>query len=180
MVCHVKLGDFREEKTRVLGASDSLDLAALAGAYRGGALSPRELVSGVLERVSRRGDDKVWIHLLPSDELLSMAKALELVDPATKPLYGVPFAIKDNIDLAGHPTTAACPDYAYTPDKSATVVQRLIDAGAIPIGKTNLDQFATGLNGTRSPYGRRPARSTRITYPGGRVQARQSRLPRVW
>ena len=82
-----------------------------------------------------------------------MAKALERADPATKPLYGIPFAIKDNIDLAGHPTTAACPAYAYTPEKSATVVQRLIEAGAIPIGKTNLDQFATGLNGTRSPYG---------------------------
>jgi len=68
-------------------------------------------------------------------------------------LYGVPFAIKDNIDLAGIPTTAACPEYAYTPANSATVVQKLIDAGAIPIGKTNLDQFATGLVGTRSPYG---------------------------
>ena len=69
------------------------------------------------------------------------------------PLYGVPFAIKDNIDLAGVPTTVACPAFAYVPQRSATVVQRLIDAGAIPIGKTNLDQFATGLNGTRSPYG---------------------------
>ena len=72
---------------------------------------------------------------------------------AALPLYGVPFAIKDNIDLAGVPTTAACPAFAYMPQRSATVVQRLIDAGAIPIGKTNLDQFATGLNGTRSPYG---------------------------
>ena len=137
----------------MLRASDSLDLAALAGAYRDGALSPTELVSGVLERVERRGDDKVWIHVVPRAELLSMANALERADPATKPLYGIPFAIKDNIDLAGHTTTAACPAYAYTPDKSATVVQRLIEAGAIPIGKTNLDQFATGLNGTRSPYG---------------------------
>jgi allophanate hydrolase len=69
------------------------------------------------------------------------------------PLYGIPFVIKDNIDLAGVPTTAACPDFAYTPEHSATVVQRLIDAGAIPLGKTNLDQFATGLVGSRSPYG---------------------------
>jgi allophanate hydrolase len=68
-------------------------------------------------------------------------------------LYGIPFAIKDNIDLAGTPTTAGCPDYAYMPNQSATVVQKLIDAGAIPVGKTNLDQFATGLVGTRSPYG---------------------------
>ncbi len=72
---------------------------------------------------------------------------------AELPLYGIPFAIKDNIDLAGVPTTAACPAFAYTPQRHAMVVQRLIDAGAIPIGKTNLDQFATGLNGTRSPYG---------------------------
>ena len=137
----------------MLGPSDSLDLAALAEAYRSGSLSPTGLVSGVLDRIERRGDDKVWIHLLPRDELLSMAAALERVGPATKPLYGVPFAIKDNIDLAGHPTTAGCPAFAYTPGKSATVVQRLVEAGAIPIGKTNLDQFATGLNGTRSPYG---------------------------
>ena len=150
----------------MLGASDSLDLAALAGAYRDRTLSPTELVSGVLQRISRRGDDKVWIHLLPGDELLSMAKALERVDPTTKPLYGVPFAIKDNIDLAGHPTTAACPDYAYTPDKSATVVQRLIEAGSIPIGKTNLDQFATGLNGTRSPYGA-PGSALNANYISG-------------
>ena len=70
-----------------------------------------------------------------------------------RPLYGVPFAIKDNIDLAGLPTTAACPAYAYAPARSATVVQALVDAGAIPIGKTNMDQFATGLVGTRSPHG---------------------------
>ena len=137
----------------MLEPSESLDLAALANAYRNRSLTPTGLVSGVLERVARRGDDKVWIHLLPHDELLSMASALEQIDPATKPLYGVPFAIKDNIDLAGHPTTAACPDFAYTPSKSAGVVTRLIKAGALPIGKTNLDQFATGLNGTRSPYG---------------------------
>ena len=137
----------------MLEPSDGLDLAALANAYRNRLLSPTGLVTGVLERVARRGDDKVWIHLLPRDELLSMASALEQVDPATRPLYGVPFAIKDNIDLAGHPTTAACPDFAYTPSTSAWVVSRLIKAGAIPIGKTNLDQFATGLNGTRSPYG---------------------------
>jgi allophanate hydrolase len=75
------------------------------------------------------------------------------VEPADGPLKGMTFAIKDNIDLAGVPTTAGCPAFAYTPQRSATVVQRLIDAGAIPVGKTNMDQFATGLVGTRSPYG---------------------------
>ncbi len=74
-------------------------------------------------------------------------------EPNTLPLWGIPFAVKDNIDVVGLPTTAACPAFAYQPDKDATVVARLKAAGAIVIGKTNLDQFATGLNGTRSPYG---------------------------
>ena len=69
------------------------------------------------------------------------------------PLWGVPFAVKDNIDVAGMPTTAACPDYAYTPERSATAVGRLLAAGGIMLGKTNLDQFATGLVGMRTPYG---------------------------
>jgi allophanate hydrolase len=85
--------------------------------------------------------------------MLAYAQKLEGRDPASLPLYGIPFAIKDNIDLAGVPTTAACPAYAYMPETSATVVQKLIEAGAFPVGKTNLDQFATGLVGARSPYG---------------------------
>jgi allophanate hydrolase len=97
--------------------------------------------------------DNVWIHKLPLESLQEYARKVEEKGMAALPLYGIPFAIKDNIDLAGVPTTAACPAFAYTPQRSATVVQRLIDAGAIPIGKANLDQFATGLNGTRSPYG---------------------------
>ena len=131
----------------------SLDLMRLRAAYHSGKLRPSGLVAMVLERVSRRGDDKVWIDLVPRAQLEARAAELELRSPAELPLYGVPFAIKDNIDLAGRPTTAACPDYAYTPNVNATVVQRLLDAGAIAIGKTNLDQFATGLVGTRSPYG---------------------------
>lgn len=136
-----------------LGTNDPLDIAALADRYAAGVLSPRQVVEGVFDRIAARGDDKVWIRLLPRAELLARAEQLEAEGPAGKPLYGIPFAIKDCIDLAGHPTTAACPAFAYRPDRSATVVQRLMDAGAIPIGKTNLDQFATGLNGTRSPYG---------------------------
>ena len=110
----------------------------------------------VVEEIARATSDdpnKIWIHRLPLESLRGYANALEGKDPAALPLYGIPFAIKDNIDLAGVPTTAACPDFAYTPAKSAVVVQRLLDAGAIPIGKTNLDQFATGLVGARSPYG---------------------------
>ena len=133
--------------------TDSLDLEPLRAAYRSGALRPAALLARVLERIAARGDDKVWIHLLPRAELERRAAELERRGPAGLPLYGVPFAIKDNIDLAGCPTTAACPEFAYTPRASAPAVQRLLDAGAIALGKTNLDQFATGLVGTRSPYG---------------------------
>ncbi len=131
----------------------SLDIANLKRLYRDGALTPLALVERLHARIA--GDDprRVWITRLSLEQLCAYARALDGRDPAGLPLYGVPFAIKDNIDLAGVPTTAACPRYAYTPEISATVVQRLIDAGAIPLGKTNLDQFATGLNGTRSPYG---------------------------
>jgi allophanate hydrolase len=130
----------------------NLDIEFLRQRYRSGALTPAALVAELNARI---GEDEhhVWIRRLTRQEMLAYAKKLERCDPALLPLYGIPFAIKDNIDLAGIPTTAGCPDYAYTPERSATVVQRLIDAGAIPVGKTNLDQFATGLVGTRSPYG---------------------------
>jgi allophanate hydrolase len=132
----------------------SLNLAALRARLRDGALTPVGLARAVL--AANAGDDhhRIWIHRVPEADVLARAAALE-ADPAARalPLYGVPFAVKDNIDVAGMPTTAACPAYAYTPARHATVVQRLLDAGAILIGKTNLDQFATGLVGTRSPYG---------------------------
>jgi len=109
-------------------------------------------ISEIFSRIRERGSDGVWISLVSEEEALKRAEELKS-DPRELPLRGQTFAIKDNIDLAGLPTTAACPEFAYTPTRSAFVVQRLIDAGAVPIGKTNLDQFATGLNGTRSPYG---------------------------
>ncbi len=129
----------------------SLDLVSLAAAYRQG-LKPSRLFAH-LHALAAADDHHAWISLMPLERLLSMAELLESQDPASLPLYGVPFAVKDNIDLADLPTTAACPDFAYQPSRSATVVEKLIAAGAIPLGKTNLDQFATGLNGTRSPYG---------------------------
>ena len=96
----------------------------------------------------------MWISLVSREKAMSMARKLERDSLApARPLYGIPFAISDNIDLAGVPTTAACPAYSYMPTRSATVVQAMLDAGAIPIGKTNLDQFGAGLAGTRSPYG---------------------------
>ena len=130
----------------------SFDLATLRARYLNGALTPQLLIDEIIERTAV-DSHTVWIHRLPDATLRAYAAALTTRDPATLPLYGIPFAIKDNIDLAGVPTTAACPAFAYTPTHNAFVVQQLIDAGAIPIGKTNLDQFATGLNGTRSPFG---------------------------
>lgn len=132
---------------------DSLDFTTLQRAYRTGALRPTALVELLLERIEATRAHNVWIHLLAPEALRARARELEGLDPETLPLYGLPFAIKDNIDLAGVPTTVACPDYAYTPGETAFVVQRLLAAGALPLGKTNLDQFATGLVGTRSPYG---------------------------
>ncbi len=129
----------------------SFDIASLRQAYAAGT-PVRAVIAEALRRCA--ADDRhVFIHRLQISELETYLQALEAADPASLPLYGVPFAIKDNIDLAGIPTTAACPDFAYTPERSAFVVQQLIAAGAVPVGKTNLDQFATGLNGTRSPYG---------------------------
>lgn len=131
---------------------DDLNIASLRKRYLAGELQPLAVMQDILARI---GDDPhhVWIHRLSLAEISEYVSALQGKDPATLPLYGIPFAIKDNIDLAGAPTTAGCPEFAYEPQQHATVVQRLIDAGAIPIGKTNLDQFATGLNGTRSPRG---------------------------
>lgn len=97
--------------------------------------------------------DPAWISRAPAAILRQQLAALQGQSPATKPLFGIPFAVKDNIDVAGLPTTAACPEFTYTPAQSATAVRRLQDAGAIVVGKTNLDQFATGLVGTRTPYG---------------------------
>jgi allophanate hydrolase len=98
-------------------------------------------------------DPAIWIHRRPDAAILSDAERLESQGRNNRPLWGIPFAVKDNIDVAGLPTTAACPGFAYTPIADAQAVRRLLDAGALLIGKTNLDQFATGLVGTRSPYG---------------------------
>ncbi len=131
---------------------NDLNIALLRKRYLAGDLHPLAVMEDILTRI---GDDPhhVWIHRLSLAEISDYVSVLQDKDPVALPLYGIPFAIKDNIDLAGAPTTAGCPEFAYLPQQHATVVQRLIDAGAIPVGKTNLDQFATGLNGTRSPYG---------------------------
>jgi len=98
-------------------------------------------------------DPALWLHRVPDAALLARAAALEAEGAQGRPLWGVPVAVKDNIDVAGMPTTAGCPDYACHPAEDAPAVARLLAAGAVVMGKTNLDQFATGLVGTRSPYG---------------------------
>jgi allophanate hydrolase len=131
----------------------NLSIKALQAAYGTGALTPQTVIAGIQRRCDATAAHNVWITRLNDEQLRPYLDRLAQHAPGDLPLYGIPFAIKDNIDLAGIPTTAACAAFAYTPARSAFVVQRLIDAGAIPIGKTNLDQFATGLVGTRSPWG---------------------------
>ena len=135
------------------GATLSLGSRALRERYAAGLSSPVDVVDEVYERIAARGDDHVWISLVPHDVARATAAALDPADVTRLPLYGLPFAVKDNIDVAGLETTVACPAYAYTAARDAVVVERLRAAGAVLIGKANLDQFATGLNGTRSPYG---------------------------
>jgi allophanate hydrolase len=129
-----------------------LTLPALRAAYAEG-VTPLDVIEEVLARRAALTDQAVFISVVPDKDLRAAAQALMAEGPEGKPLWGVPFAVKDNIDVAGLPTTAACPAFAYDPVTNAAVVARLLAAGAIVIGKTNLDQFATGLNGTRSPYG---------------------------
>ncbi len=130
-----------------------IDLASLADAYAAG-LTLDAMIDAVSARIAA-GDPAAFICPATRQELTRQARALEERSPVpgSLPLWGVPVAVKDNIDVAGFPTTAACPAFAYKPDADAHVVALLRQAGAIFVGKTNLDQFATGLNGTRSPYG---------------------------
>jgi allophanate hydrolase len=132
-------------------------VAGIASAVQSGARSAAQVIEEVLERLTfyETVQPAVWISRFDPAVLRAAAAAIDarIAVGEVLPLAGVPFAVKDNIDVAGLDTTAACPAFAYRPDQSATVVERLVAAGAIPVGKANLDQFATGLNGTRSPYG---------------------------
>jgi allophanate hydrolase len=128
-------------------------ISGLRELYGGGQLKPAEVIAEALRRARNPAHSSVWITLLTSEQVRVYIDALDPERFDEFPLFGIPFAIKDNIDLNGIPTTCACPAFAYVPKSSAYVVERLIKAGAVPIGKTNLDQFATGLVGTRSPHG---------------------------
>ncbi len=128
-------------------------ISDLLQGYRTRRFTPTQVIESAIRCANKAPERYVWISRLTRERLLDHANAVEQRSVDELPLYGVPFVIKDNIDLAGVPTTAGCAEYSYVPAQSSTVVQRLLDAGAIPLGKTNLDQFATGLVGTRSPYG---------------------------
>jgi len=130
---------------------NQITISGVKDAYAGGKL-PVQLMEEIWGRIEEWNDPAMFIHLPEWNEMKAMAEAVESL-PSDLPLWGVPFVVKDNIDVAGWPTTAGCPDFSYTPEADATVVRLLREAGAIPVGKANLDQFATGLVGTRSPFG---------------------------
>jgi allophanate hydrolase len=133
-----------------------MDFQTLGRAYQQGRLRPEDVAEAILERAERWSGANIWIT--PPAQMLVLSEARNVAErfrgaSSLPPLYGLPFAIKDNIDLAGFDTTAGCPAFAYRPTSDAIAVERLRAAGAFPVGKTNLDQFATGLVGVRSPYG---------------------------
>lgn len=129
----------------------SLDFDDLKNAYGNKSLTPVDVVREVYRRIRDRGESSVWTCLVPEEEAVAKAQALAKIASGHLPLYGLPFAVKDNIHVKGLKTSASCPAYSHYPDRTATVVQKLIDAGAILIGKNTMDQFATGLVGIRSP-----------------------------
>ena len=135
--------------------------------YQKEEMLPERLVEEIILRAEREKDMNIWITPPDLAFIQPFLDHLQKLDKEKAPLWGIPFAIKDNIDLAGVPTTAGCPDYSYTPKEHAIIVQRLVEAGAIPVGKANLDQFATGLVGTRSPYGETPNSLNKELISGG-------------
>ena len=134
----------------------SLDINSLRQAYAGGDVTPSQIIEEIYDRIEARGKDGVWISVVPRESALQRARDLEASDQAARkklPLFGLPFSVKDCIDVVGMRTTAGCPDFAYTAKKTNLAVARALGAGALLVGKTNLDQFATGLVGVRTPYG---------------------------
>ena len=137
-----------------LSLDRALAIPSLISAFAAG-LDPTALIRDLHGRIRDDRTQAVWIDVVPLEMALAQLDIAKRRRAAGEslPLYGIPFAVKDNIDVAGMPTTAGCPAFAYTPKRSAKVVEQLVAAGAILLGKTNLDQFATGLTGARSPYG---------------------------
>lgn len=135
------------------GPSIGPSVDEILASHASGTGSPTKTAARVADAIASRGNDGTWLSTVRRNQLLAAAEEIEKRSGArTLPLYGVPFGVKDSIDVEGVPTTLSCPDYAYVASTTAPVVRRLLDAGALYVGKTNLDQFATGLNGTRTPY----------------------------
>lgn len=130
-----------------------MTVSSLRKGYLNGTMSPEQVIQMILERADTDKEKNIWITPPSLAFIQPYLERLQQLDREQLPLWGIPFAVKDNIDVAGMPTTAGCEEYAYLPEEHAAAVKRLVEAGAIPVGKTNLDQFATGLVGTRSPYG---------------------------
>lgn len=151
-----------------LAKSISLTISSLKQSYTADEISPIDVVTAIIEELKSRRDDGVWTYRVPPEELRSRATTLQNhPSPEQLPLWGIPFSVKDCIDIAGLPTSAGCPEFAYTAERTNPVVQKLLDAGAMLIGKTNLDQFATGLVGIRTGYDR-PHNAFDANYiPGG-------------
>ena len=151
-----------------LGAEQPETIAAIVAAHRAGTLTPAETIARTYRRIRDHYDPAIFMSLRDEKDAVAEAEKLAArTDAAGLPLYGVPVAVKDNIDALGFPTTAACPAFSFTPAHDSTAVARLRAAGAIVIGKTNLDQFASGRGGVRSPYGI-PKNSVRDDLvPGG-------------
>lgn len=141
----------------------TLDITTLREGYRKGEFTPDEVIGALYRRIREAGDPGVWISLVPEETARGTARNVDV----SLPLAGIPFAVKDNIDVAGMATTAGCPAFAYTAEETAPVVERLQKAGAVLVGKTNLDQFATGLVGVRSPYGTPGCVFDAAYIPGG-------------
>ena len=156
---------------------DRRSAAGIAAAVNTGRTSAAAVAEETMARIAAYDavQPQIWISRATRDELVAAARAIDARVAAGEvlPLAGVPFAAKDNIDVAGFETTAACPAFAYRPQASATVIERLLAAGALCVGKTNLDQFATGLNGTRSPYGS-PRNAYNLAYISGGSSAGSS------
>lgn len=134
-------------------ATGSLDLIALTKGYASGALTPTRVINAIYDRIAARGEDHVWIHLVSRETALDAAKELEAQGYDERPLWGIPFSVKDCNDIIGLPTTNALKEGAYIATSSGQALDRIFDAGALLIGKTNMDQFGIGLVGMRSPYG---------------------------
>ena len=130
----------------------SLQISELSLAYETPNVSPSDVIKEVYRRIKNSNQQELWTYVVPEAEALAAAEELDRCNAQNLPLYGIPFSVKDNIHVEGIPTTASCPGYSHYPKCTATVVRKLLDAGAILIGKNTMDQFATGLVGVRSPH----------------------------